>query len=186
MPNQVNLSQYTNAWYKPGSKLKCGVWYFINVIILKSSWLPFSGFRVGLLRVFGAKIGANVVIKPGVSIKYPWKLTVGDNTWIGEQVWIDNLDTITIGSDVCISQGAMLLSGNHDYTSVTFDLILAPIHLESGVWIGANCLVCNGAVIGSHAVLTAGSVASSDLEPFSIYRGNPAVKIKNRLLAHDS
>ncbi len=64
--------------------------------------------------------------------------------------------------------------------------MLAPIHLESGVWIGANCLVCNGAVIGSHAVLTAGSVASSDLEPFSIYRGNPAVKIKNRLLAHDS
>lgn len=132
--------------------------------------------------MFGAKIGRGVVIKPGVNIKYPWKLQVGDYSWIGERTWIDNLDNITIGANCCISQGALLLCGNHDYSKTTFDLITKPITLEDGVWIGAQSIVTGGVVCKSHSVLAAGSLASKDMEEYSVYRGNPAVRIKERKL----
>ena len=85
------------------------------------------GFRRFLLRLFGAKIGKKVIIRPSVKVTYPWKLSIGDYSWIGEDVWIDNLEQVIIGSNVCISQGAMLLCGNHNYKKVTFDLIIGEI-----------------------------------------------------------
>jgi putative colanic acid biosynthesis acetyltransferase WcaF len=91
-----------------------------------------------------------------------------------------NLDHITIADNVCISQRAFLCTGNHNYKSPTFDLIVKPIVIEEGVWIGAGSLVGPGVTVSSHAVLTAGSVATNDLQPFGIYRGNPAVFIKLR------
>ena len=121
-----------------------------------------------------------MIIKPHVHIKYPWKLSVGDYSWIGEYVWIDNLDTVQIGSNVCLSQGALILSGNHDYSSASFDLILKPIEIQDGAWIGAKAVVIQGVKVGSHSVLSVGSVASSDLEEFGIYRGNPAEFVKRR------
>lgn len=136
-----------------------------------------------LLRLFGAKVGKGVIIKPGVNIKYPWNLEIGDYTWIGERVWIDCLTRVKIGSNACVSQGALLLSGNHNYKSKGFDLMVKPIVLEDGAWVGAQTTVCQGVTIGSHAVLTVGSVAASDLEPYSINKGNPAEKIKERTLA---
>jgi len=122
------------------------------------------------------------VIKPGVNIKYPWKLQVGDNCWIGERAWIDNLDNVIIGNNCCLSQGALLLCGNHHYGKTTFDLITRPIVIEDGVWIGAQSTVTGGVTCSSHSVLAAGSVASTDMEPYGIYRGNPAVKVKERPL----
>ena len=145
---------------------------------------PFSRLKVGLLRLFGAKIGDNVVIKPKVNIKYPWKLTIETNCWIGENVWIDNLAEVTIEANVCISQGAFLICGNHNYKLSTFDLIVAPIILKEGCWVGAKSIVGPGVTIGSHAVLSLGSVASSDLNPYTIYRGNPAVKVKDRTISN--
>lgn len=130
--------------------------------------------------MFGASIGSSVVIKPRVTIKYPWKLAVGDHSWIGEQVWIDNLDQVTIGAHVCISQGALLLCGNHDYTKPAFDLITGPIVLEDGVWIGAKASLAPGVTCGSHSVLSMGSVASKDLETWKVYQGNPAVAVRER------
>jgi len=130
--------------------------------------------------MFGARIGNGVVIKPHVHIKYPWKLVVGDYSWIGEYVWIDNLDSVQIGSNVCLSQGALILSGNHDYKSTSFNLILKPIEIMDGAWVGAKSVVTQGVKIGSHAVLSVGSIASSDMEEFGIYRGNPAEFIKRR------
>ena len=127
-----------------------------------------------LLRMFGARIGSGVVVKPRVTIKYPWKLAVGDHSWIGEQVWIDNLDQVTIGAHVCISQGALLLCGNHDYKKPTFDLITGPIVLENGVWIGAKASVAPGVTCGSHSVLAMGGVATKNLEAWKVYQGNPA------------
>ena len=94
-----------------------------------------------MLVAFGARIGKGFVIKPAVNIKYPWKLKVGDDVWIGENVWIDNIGNVTIGSNVCISQGAMLLTGNHNYKSETFDLMIKPIVVEEGVWIGAKATI---------------------------------------------
>ena len=150
--------------------------------ILKSHIVPLSFPKVAILRLFGAKIGANVTLKPGVNIKYPWKLKVGNNCWIGENAWIDNLDDVTLEDNVCISQGAFLLCGNHDYKSTTFDLMIGPITIESGAWIGAKSIVCPGVSIGSHAILSVGSLANKDLEAYTIYKGNPAVKCKERII----
>ena len=99
---------------------------------------------------------------------------------IGENVWIDNLAEISIGSHVCISQGALLLCGNHDFKKSTFDLITRPIDLEDGVWIGANCVVAPGVTCRSHSVLSLGSVATKDLEAWTVYQGNPATAKKPR------
>jgi len=178
---QTDLSHYYNNNYKPGASwLKRSLWFFINAVLFKTSLLPFSILKVLLLRAFGAKIGKQVVIKPCVNIKYPWHLVIGNNTWIGENVWIDSLVTVTIGSDVCVSQGAYLLTGSHNYKKHTFDLITGPIILDNGVWIGAMAIVNHHVTAGSHAVLTAGSVANKNLDGYAVYQGNPAVKIRDR------
>ena len=175
-----DLSTFNNDWYKPGSKLKILIWFFCNAFFLQNKYNPFSGIKVSVLKLFGAKIGADVVIKQSVSVKYPWKLTIGNQVWIGENVWIDNLDEVVIGDNVCISQGALLLCGNHDYKKTSFDLMIGKITLEDGVWIGAKSIVTQNVVCKSHSILAVNSVASSNLDKFSIYKGNPAVKIRNR------
>ena len=180
---KVRLDHFNNSWYKPGAnRFKLAVWYFINILFFKNSWNPFSGLKVKLLRLFGAKVGKGVVIKPAINIKYPWKLHIGNHVWIGEQVWIDNLDQVTIGDHVCLSQGAMLLCGNHNYKKSTFNLITGPITLEEGVWIGAKAIVCPGITCQSHAILAVGSVASQNLEAYTIYQGVPAVAKRKRTI----
>jgi putative colanic acid biosynthesis acetyltransferase WcaF len=178
---KTDLSKYDNSWYKTGAgKIKMALWYFTNVLFFINPLNPLSNLKVGLLRLFGAKIGKGVVIKPGVNIKYPWLLEIGDHTWIGERVWIDNLTKVIIGKNCCLSQGAMLLCGNHNYKRITFDLIVAPITLEEGAWVGAMSTVCPGVTIKSHAILTVDSVATETLEAYSLYKGNPAIKIRER------
>ncbi len=178
---KTDLSKFNNDWYDPGAgRLKRLCWYIVNAVFFNShALLPYT-FKCSLLRSFGAVIGKGVVIKPHVNIKYPWKLQIGDHAWVGEGVWIDNLEVITIGANACISQGALLLSGNHDYSRSTFDLLLKPIQIDEGAWIGAKSIVTQGVHVGSHAVLAVQSVASADLEPYAIYRGNPATKLKER------
>ncbi len=181
MKSSVNLSKYNNNWFKPGKNALIRLcWYCVNAIFFDSYLLPVSKLKVWLLRIFGAQIGQGVVIKPKVHIKYPWNLKIGDYSWIGERVWIDNLTQINIGQHVCISQNAYLLTGNHNFKSKYFDLIVKPIEIENGVWIGANCIVIPGTVCLSHSVLSAGSVSPSKMEAYKIYRGNPAVIIKER------
>lgn len=179
---QVNLSKYNNDWYKSSGTLKKTLWYFTNLIFFKTMF-PFpSSIKVKLLRLFGAQIGIGIVIKPDINIKYPWFLTIGDHCWIGEGVWIDNLAPITIGSNVCISQGAYLLTGSHDYKKSTFDLITKSITLHDGVWIGAKAIVTPGITCHTHSVLAVGSIATSDLEAYGIYQGNPATKKRERVI----
>lgn len=178
----VDFSRYNNEWYFPGSFTKRTGWYLIS-FFLRSAF-PFPNFlKVSLLKLFGCKVGKGVIIKPSVNIKYPWFLEVGDNVWIGEGAWIDNLTMVKIGSNVCISQGAMLLTGNHNYKMPYFDLILGSIFLEDGVWIGARSVVSPNVTCGSHAVLTVGSVATGDLAPYTIYQGNPAKAIRKRVIS---
>lgn len=178
----TDLSSFNNSWYHAGNPFKRVLWYFFNALILKNSYLPFSGLKIFILRVFGANIGEGVTIKPCVNIKYPWNLTIGNHVWIGENCWIDNLDKVVIGDHCCLSQGAFLLCGNHNYKKTGFDLVIGKITLEDGVWIGAKCIVAPGVICRSHAVLSAGSVATSELEGYSIYQGNPAVKIRERII----
>ena len=128
---QTELSKYNNSWYVSGNSFRRIVWYFTNIIFFKSYLFPIASLKRTLLRFFGAKIGNGVVIKPGVNIKYPWFLEIGNFSWIGEGVWIDNLGKVTIGKNVCISQGAIILCGNHDYKKVTFDLMVKEIIIEA-------------------------------------------------------
>jgi putative colanic acid biosynthesis acetyltransferase WcaF len=180
----VDLKSFSNEGYIPSkSKLKILVWNFVNVLFFINPLNPFSSLKIFLLKLFGAEIGVGVVIKQGVNIKYPWFLSIGDYSWIGENVWIDNLAHVDIQSNVCISQGAMLLTGNHNFTKSTFDLILGEISLESGVWIGAKSVVCPGVRCKTHAVLTVGSVATTHLEPYSVNQGNPALNVKARKMS---
>lgn len=180
---KTDLSLYNNSPFNPGGNaIKRLLWYYINAIFLKSSLLPSSSVKIFFLRLFGAKIGKGVTIKPGVNVKYPWHLTIGNNTWIGENVWIDCLVAITMGNNVCISQGAVLLTGSHNYKKKTFDLITQPVTLEDGVWIAAGAIVNLGVTAASHAVLSSGSTTSKNLEAYSIYQGNPAVKVRDRII----
>jgi putative colanic acid biosynthesis acetyltransferase WcaF len=178
----VDLSTYQNKAYKPGNLFKRVLWFFVSPVFFQSYLFPFSGVKCAMLRIFGARVGEGVVIKPNVQIKYPWFLSIGAHSWIGEQVWIDNLVPVNMGSNVCISQGAMLLTGNHNYKSPDFDLITAEIHIEDGVWIGARSLVAPGVRCATHAVLSVMSVALSDLDAYTIYQGNPAVAVRKRIL----
>jgi putative colanic acid biosynthesis acetyltransferase WcaF len=179
----TDLSKYNISWYNTGAGvIKRILWYFVNILFFINPLNPLSSFKVWLVRLFGASVGRGVVIKPSVNIKYPWYLTIADHVWIGEDVWIDNLTQIEIYSHVTISQGAMLLTGSHNYKKSTFDLIVGNIILEEGTWIGAKAIVCPGVTCKSHSVLAAGSVATTDLERFTIYQGNPAVPKRERLI----
>jgi putative colanic acid biosynthesis acetyltransferase WcaF len=180
LQNQTNLSRYDNSWYQPGSGIKRLLWYLTSMVFI-NTYLPVPmAVKRQILKIFGARLGSNVILKPKVNIKYPWFLSIGDHTWIGEKVWIDNLTMVNIGSNVCLSQGCMLLTGNHNFTLSTFDLIVKPIRVENGAWIGANATVCPGVTAGSHAVLTVNSVATRNMEPYGIYQGNPATFVKKR------
>ena len=178
--SKVDLSKFDNNLYKPASKIKIILWYFANMFIFKTMIPIPSSIKVKVLRTFGAKVGNAVVIKPNVNIKYPWFLEIGDNCWIGEGVWIDNLAQVTIGNNVCLSQGSYLLTGSHDYKKEAFDLILGEIILEDGVWIGAKATVCPNVTCKSHSILAVESVATKDLDAYGVYQGNPAVFIRKR------
>lgn len=179
--NKVDLSTFTTGTFDKGaSKIKIMLWFVVNALFVRASWNPFMGVKIALLRVFGAKIGKGLVIKNDVIIKSPWFLTVGDNVWLGEGCWIDNLDRVEIGNNVCISQGALLLTGNHDYKKSSFPYKNDKIILKDGVWIGAKSVVCPGVICGSHSILTVGSVATKNIDEYCIYQGNPAVKIRER------
>lgn len=179
----VDLSRYDNSWYSPGAgKIKCAIWYYLNALFFKTYWLPLSSLKCKLLRLFGASIGSNVTIKPNVRIKYPWNLVLGNNVWIGEGVWIDNLAQVEIGSNVCVSQDAYVLTGNHDYKDINFGLIVNCIKIEDGAWLGARTVTCPGVTVAPNSVITAGSILQHDTEPCGIYRGNPAKFIRSRNL----
>lgn len=180
MQTVVLRKAFNKKKFKSGASVfKLGCWYLTSLCLFRSGLIPFSTILVNLLRLFGAKIGKDVRIKPCIFIRYPWKLIVGDHCWLAD-CYIDNLDFVQLGQHVCISQQAMLITGNHDYNSRNFDLLNGSIHLENGVWICARAVVCPGTTIFSHAILCAGAVAQTNLRAYSIYKGNPAICVSKR------
>jgi putative colanic acid biosynthesis acetyltransferase WcaF len=144
--------------------------------------LASSRIRSMIMKLFGAKIGSGVVARHGIKVKYPWHLSIGDDCWIGEDCWFDNLAPISIGSDVCISQGVYLCTGNHDWSDPAFGLIVKGITLRDGAWVGAKCVVGPGVEIGECAIAAAGSVVTKDIPAFEIHNGNPASFLRLRPL----
>ena len=182
----VDLSSYSATRFDRGAgKTRELVWLIVSLVLFRLCPFSLSPLKRAVLRLFGARIGIGVTIKPQVKITFPWKLTIGDHVWLGEECWLLNLERIVIGNNVCISQRAFLCTGSHNYKSPTFDLIVKPITLADGCWVGASAWVGPGVTVGTHAVLTAGSVATKALEPWGIYRGNPAVSIKQRVISSE-
>jgi putative colanic acid biosynthesis acetyltransferase WcaF len=184
--SQVRLRLFDNSWYRPGrSRSWQAAWFFLGLPILRCSLIPSSGLRVRLLRWFGAEIGEGVVIKPGVRVKYPWHLKIGNDCWLGEDCWIDNLATVELGHDVCVSQGAYLCTGNHDWNDPAFGLMLGPITLRNGSWLGARTIVAPGVTLGEHAVAAAGSVVSKSIPAWTVWAGNPAAFVRHRSISNE-
>ncbi len=175
MQATVDLSRFENSSYYPGRPWMIRViWFLIGLPLLRCSILPSSRFRRALLHLFGADVGEGSVMKPGFRVKYPWHLKAGNNCWFGEDSWIDNLAPVVIGNNVCISQGAYLGTGNHDWSDPSFGLIVRPIRIHDGAWVGARSSVAPGIVIGECAVVGLGAVVTKNIPSFEIHAGNPA------------
>lgn len=182
MESRVKLDEFDArlGLDRGASKLKEICWYFVKMVFFLNAF-PFPvSFKVSLLRLFGAKIGKGLVLKPRVNIHFPWKLEIGNHVWIGEEVFLLNFEHLTIGSHVCISQRAFLCGGNHDFRVPTMPYRNGPITLCDGAWVGAGVFVGPYVEIGVDSVITAGSVVTRSVEENGIYRGNPANFIKNR------
>jgi putative colanic acid biosynthesis acetyltransferase WcaF len=186
MYGKVDLSRPDNSEYQKGRSLPIQLlWYFVGLPLLRSYFIPISALKCAVLRLFGAKIGRGVYIKPGVRVKFPWYLTIGDFCWLGEDLWIDNLAPVHIGSNVCISQAAYFCTGNHDWTTPNMKLFRKPITVEDGSWIGARATLCPGVAIGSGSVIAAGSVVTKSVSKFQVWAGNPAAFVRERRLDAD-
>ncbi len=164
-----------------GSLIKRILWLLIGKNIL-SSFFPGTIWRKFLLRIFGAKIGKGGRLKPNIQVTYPWNLKIGDYCWIGEKVWIDNLEKVELGDNVCISQNAYLCTGNHNFKAPYFDLLLGEIIICSEAWIAANTTIGPKTYIGERAILTLGSVVTGRIEANEIFQGNPAKSIGKKRL----
>ncbi len=177
-----NLAAYrTPPDWHPGASLPLRtLWFCIGAPLLSTRWLPGSAWRIALLRSFGARIGRGCRIKPGLRVKFPWRLQVGQACWLAEDAWLDNLAPITLGDRVCLSQGTYLCTGNHNFRSPGFDLRLGPITIGDDAWIAARAVLAPGSQIGPGAVVAFGAVVSGTISPRAIVRGNPAVVVGQR------
>jgi putative colanic acid biosynthesis acetyltransferase WcaF len=163
-PRRRHLAGFTGAGYDKGRNFGWQVgWMLVSGILTTRWWCPLR-LRIAALRAFGASIGEGVLVRHNVRIHWPWKLTIGDNSWIGEDVWILNLEPVIIGSDVCISQGVLLCTGSHDRRSPTFEFDNAPISVGDGSWIAARATVLRGVAIGSNCTIGATALVVSDID----------------------
>jgi putative colanic acid biosynthesis acetyltransferase WcaF len=154
------------------------LWVAVSTLVFTHVWCP-NRLRCAILRRFGAQIGEGVLIRHRVTVQWPWKLSIGDNSWIGTGAELYNLDNIVIGSDVCISQHVLLCTGSHDRSSPTFEFDNGPIVIEDGAWVCTRSTVLRGVTIGANSVVGATSLVNRDIPPDSIVQ--PAQPIISQL-----
>ncbi len=158
-----HLARFTGAGYDKGRPPAVQVmWLLTSGLVVRRWWCP-SGVRARILQAFGATLGEGVLIRHDVKIHWPWKLAVGDHSWIGEGTWILNLEPVTLGADVCISQDVFLCTGSHDRNSPSFEFDNAPIRVENGAWVAARATVLRGVTIGEDAVVGATALVTRDV-----------------------
>jgi len=170
------LSGFTGAGYDKGRAPIVQAIWLASSGVLMSWWVP-PRFRAAVLRAFGATLGQGVLIRHRVRVHWPWKLTVGDDSWVGEGTWILNLEPVTIGHDVCISQGVFLCTGSHDRKSPTFEFDNAPITIEDGAWIAARATVLRGVTVGPRATVGASALVTRDVQADAIVLAPRAVDV---------
>ncbi len=171
---------YLRPAFSFGNRLRRLIWNICWALLYRISPRPFHGWRAFVLRCFGAKLGPNCHFYPNSKIWAPWNLVCADHVAAGDGVEIYNPATIRLGSHVILSQQAYLCGATHDYNDPAFPLIAHPMHLGAYAWVCARASVAPGVNLGEGAVLGLGSVATKDLEPWSVNVGVPAVKIKER------
>lgn len=176
---QTRLDLFKNKEFSRGaSRYKEFLWLVLQNFLFRT-WLPGSRWRVALLRLFGAQVGKGVVIKQNVQVKFPWFLSIGDHSWIGEQVWIDNLANVAIGSHTCLSQGVYLCTGSHNWSDPHFSLQVSPINIGDGAWVCARAVVAPGCDIPDGAILGIGAIGRGKLLPNKIYLADGTVINRN-------
>ena len=159
------LAGFTRAGYEKGRPIWTqALWFACLNLAFYKWWCP-RRLRPMILRAFGARVGRNVFIRHRVRVLWPWKLTVGDDVWIGEDVWLLNLEPITIEDNVCLSQGAFLCTGSHDRHSPTLEYDNGPITVRRGAWIAARATILRGVEVGEEAVVGAGVVVARNVPP---------------------
>jgi len=175
----MRLKDYDNRDFDRGAPFwKEALWLAVKSIFFLTA-LPWpSALRVELLRLFGARIGHGVVIRSHVNITFPWRFSVGDDVWIGEETLILSLAPVILESDICISQRAFLCTGSHDFRAPAFNLMTKSITVRRGSWIAAQAFIAPGVEIGPDSAVSAGSVVLTSVPPRTLARGNPAVIVK--------
>lgn len=169
-PVPHRLGQFTGRNYDKGAGfIRCGLWVLVGQPLQASVLCP-SALRTVVLRAFGAEIGRGVLIRHDVRIHWPWKLCVGHNSWIGVGAYLLNLEPIKIGSDVCVSQQAMLCTGSHHASDLAFEFDNGPIVIEDGAWIAARATVLRGVTVGTGAVVGATALVTRDVRPGALVK----------------
>ena len=181
--SRIDLSRTHDGGYHPGRSYAVrALWLVVEALFLANPLVVSYRFKVRLLRLFGARIGSGVIIKPRVHVKYPWRLELGDNCWLGERCWIDNMEDVVCEDNVVISQGAYVCTGNHDWSHPGLPLAPRPVVIEDGAWIGAFAKVAPGRVVAAGSVLALGAVLLEDTDRFGVYAGNPASRVSTRVV----
>jgi putative colanic acid biosynthesis acetyltransferase WcaF len=174
----------TDPYLKPQTTLRNrlarGVWSVACALLFRPSPRPLHSWRAWLLRCFGAKLGRDCHVYPRARIWAPWNLQCGDVVAIADDAEIYNPWPITLGSNATISQQAFLCSASHDIDDRAFPMIGAPIHVHHHAWVCARATVLAGVTLHPGAVLALASVATRDLEAWSLYAGVPARLIRRR------
>ena len=179
----VDLRKYNPSQYDRGrSSLIVILWWFIQAVFFPLSLHNLNGFRAWLLRLFGAKIGTGVVIRPTARFTYPWKIAIGDYSWIGDDVVLYSIDRINIGCHCVVSQKSYLCTGSHDISDAAFGLITAPINIGNGVWIASDCFIAAGVAIGANSIIGARSSVFGNISAEQIAWGTPCTSHRSRVI----
>lgn len=163
--NYPRLADYSEESYDRGrNRLWQAAWLLVQSLAFSSWWFP-RKLRPPVLRAFGATIGSNVVIRHNVRVQWPWKLIIGDHSWVGEDSWLYNAGELAIGSDVCLSQGVYICAGDHDRAAANFAPRPGPITIEDGAWLATQCMILKDVTIGTGAVVGGRAIVAHDLAP---------------------
>ncbi|TXI68127.1 MAG: colanic acid biosynthesis acetyltransferase WcaF [Flavobacterium sp.] len=162
--------------FRGRSAIVVQLWRVIYVVFFRNSPQFLYGWRRFILRLFGAKIGKKVIIRPSAEITYPWKIEIGDYSWIGDNVVLYSLGRITIGSNTIVSQKSYLCTGSHDINSVAFDIFEKPIVIGNSCWIATDVFIAPGVQIVDEVIVGARSSVFKSIVTKGIYKGNPVAK----------